>query len=286
MNEPLTICGDGFRLNCADRTQVMGILNVTPDSFSDGGAYIDPETAVAHGRRMADEGADLIDIGGESTRPGSREVDEAEELKRVLPVIEHLSRSITIPISIDTRKASVARRAIEAGAGIVNDVSAMTADPDMAATVAEAKVPIVLMHAKGTPEDMQRNPRYDDTVAEIKSWLADRIREAESAGIDRRHILVDPGIGFGKRVSDNLILLKSMHAFHSLGCPVVSGPSRKSFIGRILDLPEDERLEGTAAAVAMSIAHGAHMIRVHDVAPMVRIARMTDAIVRAGQERG
>ncbi len=284
MNDAFVVHGNGFRFDCTDRTYVMGILNVTPDSFSDGGVYLDLETAVAHGLQMAEEGADIIDIGGESTRPGSKAVTQAEELQRVLPVIERLSRTLTIPVSIDTCKAEVARQAIGAGARIVNDVSGMTADPEMGPTVAKAEVPVILMHAKGTPEDMQRSPWYKDTISEIKTWLAERIQYAEAAGIRHSHILIDPGIGFGKRVSDNLLILKSVKTLHPLACPVVIGPSRKAFIGSILDLPEQERLEGTAAAITLGIAHGAHLIRVHDVAPMVRIARMTDAIVRARQE--
>lgn len=284
MNDACVIAGDGFRLDCSERTQVMGILNVTPDSFSDGGDYLDQETAVAHGLQMAEEGADMIDIGGESTRPDSKAVPLAEELQRVLPIIKQLACTLTIPISIDTRKAEVARQAIAAGARIVNDVSGMTADPEMASMIAEADIPVILMHAKGTPENMQRKPWYTDTIGEVKAWLSERIQYAEAAGIRHQHILIDPGIGFGKRVSDNLLILKSLDQFKDLACPIVIGPSRKSFIGRVLNLPAQERLEGTAAAIALSISCGARIIRVHDVAPMVRVARMTDAIVKAKQE--
>ena len=263
----------------------MGVLNVTPDSFSDGGTYFDHEAAVSHARHMVDDGADIIDVGGESTRPGSGEVPLDEELRRVIPVIEHITTSIDIPVSIDTRKAEVARRAIAAGAHIVNDVSGLTADPEMAAVVAEAGVPVVLMHAQGTPEHMQHNPYYRDTIGEIRDWLAGRIDTLCNAGIRKDRIIIDPGIGFGKRVSDNLLILKSLDAFHMLDCPILIGPSRKRFIGHILDLPEQDRVEGTAAAVTIAIAAGAHIIRIHDVRPMSRIARMTDAIVRAEQER-
>jgi dihydropteroate synthase len=284
VSTPFVIEGEGFRLDCRRRTHVMGILNVTPDSFSDGGAFFDPDAAVAHGRQMAADGADIIDVGGESTRPGSEGVSPDEELRRVLPVVERLAGTLEVPVSIDTRKAEVARQAIRAGARIVNDVSGMTADPGMEGVVADAGVPVVLMHSKGTPKTMQQHPWYRDPIGEISAWLADRVQAARQSGIRPNRIIVDPGLGFGKRVSDNLLILKSLEAFHTLACPVLIGPSRKSFIGRVLDLGEQERIEGTAAAVALGIAHGAHLIRVHDVRTMVRVARMTDAILRATQE--
>lgn len=262
----------------------MGVLNVTPDSFSDGGRYFDTTAAVAHGCRMAADGADIIDVGGESTRPGSEGVSLDEELRRVIPVVMRLTEMIDVPVSIDTRKAEVARRAIEAGVSIINDVSGLQADPEMASVAAETGVAVVVMHHKGTPRDMQRRPYYDDTIGEIHAWLANRIAALVQAGIARARIIIDPGIGFGKRVSDNLLILRNLSSFRSLGCPILVGPSRKSFIGRILDLPEYDRMEGTAAAVVLAIANGAHIVRVHDVRPMVRIARMTDAIVRAEQE--
>ena len=262
----------------------MGVLNVTPDSFSDGGAYLDRGDAVSHALRMIDEGADIIDVGGESTRPGSKDVSLDEELRRVIPVIEHIAATTDIPISIDTRKANVALQAIASGAHIVNDVSGLTADQEMVGVVAEADVPVVVMHAQGMPENMQHNPYYRDTIGEIKGWLAGRIDALCSAGIRRCRIIIDPGIGFGKRVSDNLLILKSLDAFHALDCPILIGPSRKQFIGNILDLTKQYRMEGTAASAAIAIAAGAHIIRIHDVRFMSRIARMTDAIVRAEQE--
>jgi len=278
------IQGPGLRLDLSLRTHIMGVLNVTPDSFSDGGAYLDRKAAVSHALRMIDEGADIIDVGGESTRPGSEAVSLDEELRRVIPVIEHIAAATDIPISIDTRKADVALQAIAAGALIVNDVSGLTADQEMAGVVAQADVPVVVMHAQGPPENMQRNPYYRDTIGEIKDWLVGRIGALCSAGVRRSRIIIDPGIGFGKRVSDNLLILKSLDAFHELDCPILIGPSRKRFIGQILDLPEQDRQEGTAASVSMAIAAGAHIIRIHDVRPMSRIARVTDAIVRAEQE--
>jgi dihydropteroate synthase len=284
MSSSLVIEGAGFCFDCSRRTHVMGILNVTPDSFSDGGRYVELDRAIAHAMDMADAGADIIDIGGESTRPGSEGATLDEELRRVIPVIDELSRRLDIPLSIDTRKAEVARQAIRAGARIVNDVSAMTADPDMPGVVAASGVPVILMHARGTPADMQKNPWYQDTVGEIKQWLRERVDAARSAGVPQNRLIIDPGIGFGKRVSDNLLLLRSLDRFHDLGCPVLIGPSRKSFIGRILDLPEQERTEGTAAAIVLGIAHGAHIVRAHDARPMIRVVRMTDAILRARQE--
>ena len=284
MCEGLYIQGGGIRWDCSERTRVMGVLNVTPDSFYDGGRYWDPYTAVRHGQRMADEGADIIDVGGESTRPGAKPVDPEEELRRVIPVIETLVDRIEQPVSIDTRSAEVARSAIRAGARMVNDVSGLTADPEMAGAVAAAGVPVVIMHSDGTPEDMQRHPSYVDTVSEIVDWLDDRIAFAIANGIERSQIIIDPGIGFGKRLSDNLLLIQSLAAFRKLDRPILIGPSRKSFIGRVLDAEKEDRLEGTAAAVSMSVANGASIVRVHDVGEMDRVIRMTDAICRARQE--
>lgn len=284
MTSGFIIEGRGFRFDLTVRTHVMGVLNVTPDSFSDGGKYLAFADAIAHARRMVEDGADIIDVGGESTRPGADEVPVDEEVRRVVPVITHLAATLDLPISIDTCKAEVARRAIQAGARIVNDISGLTADPEMGRVIAETGVPVILMHMKGMPKDMQRHPYYDDTIGEIRAWLANRIAAAHQAGIREQRIIIDPGIGFGKRVSDNVLILKSLSAFKSLGCPILVGPSRKSFIGKVLGVLEDGRLEGTAAAVAIAIANGAHIVRVHDVREMVRVARMTDAIVRAEQE--
>ena len=280
----MVIEGDGFRWDCSKRTRIMGILNVTPDSFYDGGRYWDPYTAVRHGQRMAEEGADIIDVGGESTRPGAEPVQLEEELRRVIPVIERLKDRSGRAVSIDTRKAEVARKAIDAGARMVNDVSGMTADPFMVEAVASTGVPVVIMHTAGTPRDMQRNPGYRDTVGEIVDWLGARIEHAVAHGIRRSKIIIDPGIGFGKRLSDNLLLIQSLASFRKLNCPILIGPSRKAFIGTVLDAEKDERMEGTAAAVALSVANGASFIRVHDVREMGRVVRMTNAICRARQE--
>ena len=248
------------------RTHVMGILNVTPDSFADGGKYFGVEEAVRRGLEMVDEGADFLDIGGESTRPGSEPVPFEEELRRVLPVIERLAGRTDVPISIDTCKSQVARRALEAGAVIVNDISGLHFDPGLADVVAEHDASLVLMHMKGTPKTMQQNPDYDDVIEEICDYLGTGVQLAESKDI--RQIFVDPGIGFGKKLPHNLQILRKLGEFKRFGYPVLVGPSRKSFIGMILDLPVEERLEGTAAAVAVSIVNGANVVRVHDVKQM------------------
>jgi dihydropteroate synthase len=269
-----------WRLQLSARTHVMGVLNVTPDSFSDGGRYLRRDHAVAHAEQMAEAGADLIDIGGESTRPGAPPVSLREELRRVIPIIEQVAKRCRLPISVDTSKAEVARQAIAAGAAMVNDVTALRGDPRMAEVVAEAGVPIVLMHMLGTPRTMQRSPRYRSLLGELVRFFRERLAVACSAGIDRNKILLDPGLGFGKRLRHNLEILQQLERLASLNRPIVVGPSRKSFIGQVLDLPVDQRIEGTAAAVTAAILHGAHVVRVHDVAPMVRVARMADAIRR------
>jgi dihydropteroate synthase len=260
----------------------MGVVNVTPDSFSDGGRYLDPEAAVAHGLALVAEGADLLDVGGESTRPGATDVPEAVELERVLPVVEELARTAEVPVSIDTRKAAVAAAALAAGATMVNDVSAGRHDPDLLGVAADAKVPLVLMHMLGIPATMQDDPRYDDVVAEVEAFLAERCRAAEAAGVDHQALVVDPGIGFGKRDQDNYALLDQLARFTRLGHPVMVGTSRKGFIGRALDSPADQRVEGTAATVVWAVERGARIVRVHDVAPMVRAVRMTEAMLRWG----
>ncbi|MBI3610967.1 MAG: dihydropteroate synthase [Nitrospirae bacterium] len=259
----------------------MGILNVTPDSFSDGSLFLKTEDAVRRAERMAEEGADLIDIGGESSRPGSDPVPMEEEIRRVVPVIERLAKRLPIPISIDTTKAEVARRALSAGARIINDISALRFDPEMAPLAAREGVPVVLMHMQGRPKDMQVQPVYTDVVREIIDFLEARIRLAEAAGIHRDRIIVDPGIGFGKTADHNLEILSRLEEFRSLECPMLIGPSRKSFIGQVLGLPVEERIEGTAAAAAIGTFLGAAIIRVHDVRAMGRVVRMADAIRRA-----
>ena len=275
-------------LPTSSRCLVMGVINVTPDSFSDGGRFLDPEAAVAHGVALAEEGADILDVGGESTRPGASYVDEATELARVLPVVEALAVKTDTPISIDTRKSAVARAALEAGASMVNDVSAGRDDPEMLATVAEHGAALVLMHMQGTPRTMQDNPCYGDVVEEVAAFLAERCAAAEAAGVRPESLVVDPGIGFGKRDEHNYALLASVARFTELGHPVLIGTSRKGFIGRALGLPTGERAEGTAATVAWVVERGARIVRVHDVRPMARVVRMTEALIRgaAGEGRG
>ena len=268
--------------DCSERTLVMGILNVTPDSFSDGGRFLDRATAVAHATRMVDDGADILDVGGESTRPGSTPVSADEELERVHPVIERLAElHPAVPISIDTRKTDVAAEALDAGATIVNDVSA-GADPAMFDLVRDREAAVVLMHMQGDPTTMQEGPHYDDVVGEVHEYLRQRIEAAELAGIDPERIAIDPGIGFGKDLDHNLELMHGVDALLDLGRPVLVGPSRKKFIGTILDLPEEERVEGTVGAVVWMVGRGAHLVRVHDVKEVVRAVRVSDAIARAG----
>lgn len=273
-------CGN-VDLDCGERTLVMGILNVTPDSFSDGGRFLGERAAIDRGVEMVEEGADVIDVGGESTRPGSEPVSADEEIKRTVSVIERLVVNVPVPVSIDTRKAEVARVALAAGATIVNDVSA-GGDPRMFDVAREAGAGIVLMHMQGEPKSMQLEPHYDDVVAEVTEYLRKRIEAAELSGIERDRIAVDPGIGFGKNLDHNLELIRHVDALLGLGRPVLVGPSRKRFIGTILDLPEDQRLEGTAGVVAWLVGRGVHIVRVHDVLEIVRVVRMVDAIARTG----
>lgn len=280
MGGPIWRVGDRA-FDSSERTLVMGILNVTPDSFSDGGTFLDRATAVAHATLMVDDGADILDVGGESTRPGSDPVPADEELSRVRPVIERLvEQHPAIPVSIDTRKADVAAEALDAGATIVNDVSG--SDPEMFDVVREREAAVVLMHMRGDPKTMQEAPHYDDVVGEVHEYLRQRIEAAELAGIDPERIAVDPGIGFGKDLDQNLELMRGVGALLDLGRPVLVGPSRKRFIGAILDLPEDERVEGTIGAVVWMVGQGAHIVRVHDVREVVRAVRVADAIARAG----
>ncbi len=266
------------------RTLVMGILNVTPDSFSDGGRFDEPRRAVEQGLRMAEEGADLIDVGGESTRPGATPVPLTEELRRVMPVLERLlaalqKRRAPRPlVSIDTTKAEVARRAAASGADLINDISGMTFDAAMPAVAAETGLPVVIQHIRGTPRTMQRSPRYRHLLPEIAAFLRSRIDLAIRAGVPEERVVVDPGIGFGKRRRDNLAILRHLAALRSLGRPILVGTSRKSFIGGAEELPVSERLEGSLAAEALAIAGGADIIRAHDVRPAVRVARLCDAV--------
>lgn len=273
-------------LELGKKTYIMGIVNVTPDSFSDGGQHATVQAAVDHARRLVDEGADIIDIGGESTRPGAEPVPAEEELERVIPVVERLAPDIPVPISVDTYKAEVAEAALSAGAHMINDISALRLDTRLGEVVARAGVPVVLMHMKGLPRNMQENPQYDSVIGEILGFLRDAVARAESCGVPRENIVIDPGIGFGKTVAHNLEILKRLGEFRSLGLPILVGTSRKSLIGKVLNLPVDQRLEGTAATVALAIASGADIVRVHDVRYMARVARMADAIVRGGAEHG
>jgi dihydropteroate synthase len=265
-----------------DRTLVMGILNVTPDSFFDGGALADVDAAIQRARQMAAAGADLLDVGGESTRPGSDEVPAPEEIARVVPVIERLTDAVEVPISVDTRKADVAAAAVDAGACIVNDVTA-GADPRMFEVVREADAGMVLMHMQGEPKTMQDNPHYDDVVGEVCEFLRERVEDAEHAGVAFDRLCVDPGLGFGKTLGHNLLLLHETDRLAALGLPLLVGPSRKRFLGAILGSDDPgERLEGTSAAVAWLAAHGADIVRVHDVPEMVRVVRVVDAISAVG----
>jgi dihydropteroate synthase len=275
----------GRLLPTSTRCLVMGIVNVTPDSFADGGRYLDPAAAVAHGLELAAEGADLLDVGGESTRPGAANVEEAVELERVLPVVEGLASATDVPISIDTRKAAVAAAALAAGATMVNDVSAGRDDPDLLGVAADAGAAVVLMHMQGTPATMQDDPRYGDVLAEVEAFLQERTLAAEAAGVPSEALVVDPGIGFGKRDEHNYALLGGLARLTRLGHPVLVGTSRKGFIGRALDLPVGERLEGSAAAVVWAVERGVRIVRVHDVAPMVRTVRMTEALLTGGGAR-
>ena len=256
----------------------MGILNVTPDSFSDGGHFLDTKIAVHHALRMADQGADIIDIGGESTRPGSDPVSINNELARVIPVIEGIRDESTIPISIDTYKSLVARKALEAGANIINDISGLNFDPEMVNIVRDHKVPIIIMHIKGTPKNMQVDPQYDDLIQEVINYFQKQIDFCRDNGVPKSKIILDPGIGFGKRLNDNFILIRELKRFTELGYPVLIGPSRKSFIGLTLDLPVEQRFEGTAAAITAGIMNGARIIRVHDVLEMKRVQIISDQI--------
>ncbi len=260
----------------SSRTFIMGILNATPDSFSDGGLYLNVDRAIEHGLHMIKEGADFIDVGGESTRPGSEQISIDEELKRVIPVIEILSGETDAPISIDTYKSEVAEQALSAGAVMVNDISGLQFDSKMVDVAASHKASVVLMHIQGSPKTMQEKPQYGNLIEDICEYLQRSIKIAESKGISQ--IIIDPGIGFGKTIGHNLEIIRRLNEFHRFGFPVLVGPSRKSFIGKILDLPSEQRLEGTAAAVVVSIMNGANIVRVHDVKEMKRVAQVVDAI--------
>lgn len=258
--------------------QIMGILNVTPDSFSDGGKFLSLEEAVVQAKKMIKEGADIIDVGGESSRPGAEPVSPEGELRRVIPVIQKIREQSDISISIDTTKSIVAAQAIEAGATMINDISAGTVDPEMFSVAAQYRVPICLMHMKGKPQTMQENPYYEDVVGEVKEYLRERIAAAMDFGIKKEKILIDPGIGFGKRVEDNLALLKNLDQFQDLGCPILIGTSRKSFIGEITGAEVDQRLPGSLASLGFAYQKGASIFRVHDVAETKQFLQVLKAV--------
>jgi dihydropteroate synthase len=258
---------------------VMGIVNVTPDSFSDGGQFLDPHAAAAHALQLVEQGAEILDVGGESTRPGASPVAEEEELRRVMPVIEQLAGRVSVPISIDTVKPGVARAALAAGASIVNDVAANRSDDAMWRVVAEARAGYVCMHIKGTPQTMQDNPVYADVVREVGEFFVERLKRLSDCGVSREQIILDPGIGFGKTLEHNLQLLGAVRSFTALGCPLLLGVSRKSFIGKLLGAGVGARLPGALACACQAVAAGAHIIRAHDVAETVQAIRMTEAIL-------
>lgn len=274
----------GRRIEFGARALVMGVVNVTPDSFSDGGQFLDPERAVDHALRLVEDGADLLDLGAESTRPGALPVDEAEELARLIPVVTQVASRVAVPISVDTMKASVARAALAAGASIVNDVTALRGDPEMAAVVAQTGAGVVLMHMQGTPRTMQADPSYKDVVREVGEFFDARLAVAEQAGIAKTQIALDPGIGFGKLQEHNVALLTHLPALTARRCPVLVGVSRKAFLGKILDRPVGERLWGTAAAVALAAARGAAIVRVHDVKAMLDVVKVVAALSAARNE--
>jgi len=260
----------------------MGVLNVTPDSFSDGGLYFNKEKAIAQGMKLVEEGADFLDIGGESTRPGSKPIGLEEELHRVVPVIESLAKKVDVPISIDTYKSAVAQEAIRAGAEIINDISGLHFDPSLANVAAKEDAPIILMHIRETPETMQKDVHYDSLFSEIIQYLKESIQRAEAAGVDPNQIIIDPGIGFGKTLEDNLLIIKNLSEFRILGKPILLGTSRKSFIGKILNADVTERLEGTLSSIAIGVLNGAHIIRCHDVLQAKKAIAVADAIRLAG----
>ncbi len=279
----------GHSLELGSETLIMGVVNVTPDSFSDGGRFLDSDNAVAQGVKLAKEGTAIIDIGGESTRPFSDPVSVDEEVRRVVPVIKNLSRRISIPISIDTTKAPVARQAIEAGASIINDVAALRFDPELATVAVEFDVPVILMHMLGEPRTMQQSPHYDDPVREIREFLEDALKRAQQLGISSDKLIVDPGIGFGKTINHNLLLIKHLSDFQTLDCPILVGASRKSFIRSLLKNEREDDLQpdlpivetGSWAAAAAAALNGAHIVRVHDVAATAATVKIIDAIVNA-----
>lgn len=274
------------RFDWGRRVYVMGVVNVTPDSFYDGGRYLESGAAVEHGLKLVEEGADLLDVGGESTRPkgpygeGARPLSIQKELDRVLPVIEGIRKQSPVPLSIDTYKAEVAEAALSAGADLINDVSGLQMDPRMPEVASKHSAPVIVNHMKGTPQNMQVNPTYTDLIGEICGFFEEKIGLLKAAGVSSGRIILDPGLGFGKKYADNLLLIRNLRRFGPLGCPLLIGPSRKSFVGHYAgDLPPEERLEGTLAAVVLGALSGAHMVRVHDVSACVRALKLTEAFL-------
>lgn len=271
---------NGKEFTLGPRTWIMGVINITPDSFSDGGLYFDKDKALERGLQLVEAETDIIDIGGESTRPGSEPVSPEEEIRRVVPLITALRKRTETLISIDTTKSEVAHAALDAGADIVNDISALRFDPRMAPLLAEQNVPVILMHMKGTPKTMQVNPTYENVLLEVKAFLEESLNIALASGIKKERIIIDPGIGFGKSIKHNLVLINNLHILEELERPILIGISRKSFIGTILDSPPEERLEGTIASAILSVIHGAHILRVHDVASVKKAVQVAEAIMR------
>lgn len=270
----------GQTISFSDRPLVMGIVNVTPDSFFDGGRFLDPQAAVAHALRLVEEGADLLDIGAESTRPGAIPVEETEERRRLIPVVTAVAKAVSVPISVDTSKAAVAKAAIEAGAVIVNDVTALRGDPAMVDLIALSGAGVVLMHMQGTPQTMQKAPRYHDVVEEVEAFLDERVQFAIDKGVTKHQIMLDPGIGFGKTLAHNLDLLAQLRTLTKSGFPLVVGPSRKAFIDQLVEKPGRDRVWGTAGVIALVVEQGANVLRVHDVAAMKDVVKVAVAISR------
>ncbi len=265
-------------LDISKRTHIMGIINITPDSFSDGGEFFEAGNAVEHALKLVDEGADILDFGGESTRPGAESLSVEEEIRRVIPVIKAVIEQTNVPISVDTYRSETARCALESGVDIINDISGLHFDPRMAETIAEFDAACVVMHIKGTPRNMQNNPYYDDVIKDVMAWLEESIAIAGQAGIDQNKILIDPGIGFGKRYIDNITIHRRLDELSNLGKPILFGSSRKSFLGKILNLPVNQRLEGTIASVVLAVLKGANIVRVHDVKSIKRAVQTIDVL--------
>lgn len=262
-----------------DKTLIMGVLNITPDSFSDGGKYFSKNSAIKHALKLINEGSDIIDVGGESTRPGASPLTIEEEITRVIPVIKEIRKlSKNILISIDTYKSEVAKEAVKYGANIINDISGLVMDDRMVHIAAELDVPVIIMHLKGTPMDMQVNPTYENLISEITEFLRTQIQYALKNGVKKHNIIIDPGIGFGKTIEHNFKIIANLEKFKKIGFPILIGPSRKSFIGNLLKLPPDKRLEGTAASIAIGIVNGARIVRVHDVLEMKRVSSIADKV--------